>query len=258
VNSDVVLTTGLTVPTWASTGASTGYYVMEFDDSTTATSTQRTKGTFLANADGSTGVAARDAYRWGPADRRSTLFPDATYTTRYRRQAAVSDDTGEPLSVHKLADLQGWANSALSYHCARVLINQNFPSPVIYQAPPTTFVHKAGPFFAPLYGGARPLLARVRAYIANGATTGVVRVTCSTSPPRTRTTLTPPRYTDGGSAYGEITFTGGTAEWSDEVEIRPNVVPGTPCFCWITLEQKVDGAAGRIIVSGLMVREAPL
>lgn len=255
--NDIVLTTGLTG--WTGTG----YYVIQSDDVSTATATQVSKFTYIADdADDTTGLAGRLSYRWAGralAPEESSLV----YTQPYRKNDTAADDKGEPLSVHVWADAVSSLNNHWGYG-SRVNVTDAWETADAITQTGTTWKLAYGPVFVPLFGGGRSLLVRVFGVMDKTAN-GTARVIVSKGLVR-GTSSTTTSYPEGTSSatdrmrYVDLPFTNTTAIWSGGTLTAPwkttDAETGMP-GAWVTVEIRADSDATAVIsFAGLTIAEA--
>lgn len=238
---------------------STKRYVLEYDVIANATSSQKATHAFIAaSTSKSTGLAANDAYLWGGD---VATWPDTsfTFTTKYKKADFTRDDQGTAFSVHKFGDISEFANTALVYHTAPVLVNENlFPYPTTNNA---SYITVYGPVFVPLYyGGQRRL--DVRVLTDAGATSGTWRVvTSALLPVSSGSEFIAPEYFDvTATSQNWISFDnpGGIAYLSGLIN-QPATANGFggAVGTWLTVDVARTGDKGEMATMIVRVAEWP-
>jgi hypothetical protein len=250
---------GIALELRAAGGLAGKQFVVEYDDVSTVTSTQREDKVYLANTSHTTGYATNDELYYagergitaegGVADAIDILQP-------YRRLASSGDDQGQPLSVHKYHETCDFANQYHAFHSAQNLVYWVPTSSAELLENTSTSDYKLlfGPVRLPLYGNDRQL--RIQLYASSNSASGqsTVRVRTSTGLVRgtsatfLNNSTTPLFYPDGAIHTETLSLPASTGyAYSDILEMTPAVWQGDPPYCWLTIEGiAVSGGSCRI------------
>lgn len=235
----ITLTTGLASPAWPDRG----HFVVEWDSASASLQAQRLRGAYISDSDTEgTGVADDDGYLWGgdPTDYPAGLTYDATQ--RYRRINNSADDTGQPVSVHKLHEIRDFANQAILNHSNPVL----FSSANTWHGSDVaagTYATIIGPVWLPLYSGRIRTLSIKAKLKPNGTATYRFKTTsiiASSSTPD----FEAPVYTNGASNQVIYEATSASGVVAVDLELSHPAtqysvpVPG----CWFSVDVTPSGA----------------
>jgi len=260
----LTLTTGLTgFPT------TEGYFLVEYVPISSATATQKATRTFLAaEANLSTGNAARDAYLYGAAEavpRRFTI----DYTQEWRNFPTPLDDLGACLGAHGPVDLFHYANAAFSY----TLKNYPFSQGVRFgeKTVSTSYVILLGPVWIPVFSQGRTYSIDMCVALQNSgsglaADNGILRVVTSILPCDSTSAGIPfgnLRYRDGPSSSNlvEIPVSSATSGFQAlQASLLPLVGPNGwgVTGCWVTVEGKTGNINDRLWIQSINIREKEL
>jgi len=230
----------ITVTTGFAGWDATRYYAVEYDAIASVAASQRIRAFLADETSRSTGYAARDAYLWGGETDQLVEEP-FEFTRRFRKIATAADDIGTPASVHKVADLSRFANTADIYHLAVVHVNQPLTQAVTYSG--TVYRMVFGPVLIPLYYGAdRKLLVQLLAANLAGVGTVVFRAVASRQMPRGNGAAD-----FDSSVWFDVESTSqnwapiqigsvATYTWISGAIIVPGWFPGSPGACWFAIE----------------------
>lgn len=227
-------------------------YVVEFDDYSTVTADQTTRGSWLA--DDTTGKISTngDAYEWGPDP--AVIGAATDFTTVYQKKPSAAAAAGDPNSCRVLHDaldglvcISGWRTP---------LINEQFGVAEELRTATTTRTLVYGPVKIPLYH-AGDLFGRALkcvAFVKTSAGTATVRFTLSSGMP-TGSSTTSFTFPDGGNNYAEVTTTSTTYVYTSEGTIgAPVMVAGSPPHAWLSVD--IVTSSGTVTLAGLTVYEA--
>jgi len=254
-STTIVLTTGL------AGFDSTKRYVIEADDIVTVQSSQRNDKAFIADdATLSTGGAVPTPYDWGSDASRFSTRPSRDYTTGALQPSSTSDDSGEPVSVHKVNYSARAANNLHAYKTRNVYINQ-YLSTAGTQTGTTTKLIYIG--YIPIYGhvsqaGVRALVARIYGKTSSGTATFTIR----SAPVRPSGTSFTSYEFPAGSTSAQFATTSTTLVWSSELALSCAAAPAASenvqHGCWITIEAVASGGGVTATLQGLFVCEKEL
>ncbi len=249
--NDIVLTTGL------GGALPAGTFVIEFDDILVCQAGQRNK-CFYADDALSTGMDDTDAYIW-VAEPAEVLVNDPVYTTKYRKTADLSDDKGEPHSVHKWYALNEFANCALAYQTSPHYVNEQWTSSNYRTQTGTTHKLVYGPLKVYLRGGNRSLVVRAR--LRNSGTAGTASVKVIASRSRVKGSSNEATQYSDVATQSSITLTTTSTSYTfvSGILSKPIKLGGSsnnPPGTWITVEVWGSGAGVNSDLAGIMISEA--
>lgn len=239
-NGSVTLTTDPTAGAGLGAGKT---YVLEYDQISAVTATQREKAFIADDANNSTGYVGNDAYLWGPIPRDVEPGPFSTQYV-YKKIDTNQYAIGQPMSVHKMVHAVDAMNSLNAWRTTQSYVNEVLTTAHTQLGTTPKIVY--GSVWVPLYRGNSGLSLRLYVKTSAGTSTFTAYWT------RNRfsgTSSTAFLHSDGKYTV-DTTTTSTTYEWSNTVIMTypyRSSGPEAPGGMWLTIV--ASGSTGAVTAS---------